>query len=107
MKGDQTKSEGLDNSVSCPLCGRDVPPELTNVHHLRPRSHGGDEEDAVRLCHMCHSFIHATFTNRTLASGFDTLRKLRADSDVRRYVQWARKQKPRRRPKTHGRNCKK
>lgn len=80
----------------CQLCGRHVPQSLTGMHHLLPRSHGGSQEHEVTLCKMCHSFLHATFSNRTLAESFDTLKSLRQDSEVRSFVSWVRKQKPHR-----------
>ena len=78
----------------CQLCGRHVPESLMGEHHLLPRSHGGSAEHEVKLCSMCHSFLHATFTNRTLAESFNTLKALRQDSEVRSFVSWVRTQKP-------------
>lgn len=83
-------------TAMCELCGRRVPRRLTSVHHLQPRSHGGGPESEALLCTLCHSFLHATFTNRTLAESFSTLDELRADPEVRRFIRWARKQKPHR-----------
>ena len=81
-------------TTRCALCGRHVPERLTNVHHLHPRSHGGGEEVEVIMCRTCHSFIHATFSNRTLADSFNTLDKLREDPEVQKFVRWVRKQRP-------------
>jgi len=81
---------------TCELCGRHVPRRLTSVHHLCPRSHGGGPDGEVILCKLCHSFLHATFTNSTLAEEFSSLDALRRDPEVRRFVRWARKQKPHR-----------
>jgi len=82
--------------LRCELCHRVVPERMTSVHHLRPRSHGGGPENEAVLCKMCHSFLHATFTNRTLAESFDSVEALREDPEVRKFLKWVRKQKPHR-----------
>lgn len=87
----------------CRLCHRRVPCRLTNVHHLVPRSKGGGPDEEATLCKMCHSFLHATFTNQTLATAFPTVESLREDPEVRKFLKWVRKQKPHRKLKTDSR----
>ncbi len=72
----------------CELCNRHV--SVLTRHHLRPREHGGVE--TALLCSACHRQLHALFTNGKLAAELDTLEKLRAHPEVRRYVKWARRQ---------------
>ena len=59
-------------------------------HHLRPKEHGGTE--TARFCSGCHRQVHALFSNRTLATAYDTLEKLRADPSIQASVRWARRQ---------------
>jgi hypothetical protein len=96
----QSQEDPLPGTERCELCHRQVPSRLTNIHHLVPRSKGGGPEEQATLCKMCHSFIHATFTNRTLATAFPTIESLREDPEVQKFIRWVRKQKPHRRLKT-------
>jgi hypothetical protein len=96
----QSHQDTPPGTEKCELCHRRVPSRLTNVHHLVPRSKGGGPEEEATLCKMCHSFLHATFTNHTLAAAFPTLESLRQDPEVRKFLKWVRKQKPHRKLKT-------
>lgn len=99
----QPKEEAPPGTERCELCHRHVPSRLTNVHHLVPRSKGGGPQEETTLCKMCHSFLHATFTNQTLATAFPTVETLRRDPEVRKFIKWVRKQKPHRKFKTDSR----
>lgn len=52
-------------SEDCELCNNRVGPIL-QIHHVRPRSFGGDERDTnlILLCPTCHSFVHYAVDNR-------------------------------------------
>lgn len=78
--------------MPCGLCGREFPRRDLTKHHCRPREKGGTVDDVVLLCGQCHSMIHATFTNATLAALYPTIAKLRAAPELEGYVKWARKQ---------------
>ena len=86
---------------TCTLCGRKVP--LT-FHHLIPRKvhrrtyfakHYTKEQLAkgIHVCRLCHSGIHNAYDEMTLAKELNTLEKLKRDVQVRRHVEWVRKQK--------------
>jgi hypothetical protein len=46
-----------------------------------------------RCCRTCHSTIHRTHDNMTLAVEFNTLERLLEDEQIRKFAQWANKQK--------------
>ncbi|CAK4121298.1 unnamed protein product [Aphanomyces euteiches] len=92
-----------DNAAKvCAMCERPV--NLTE-HHLIPRQvharylkKGFTREflnRCIDICRSCHSKIHSTEDNRTLAAEYNTLEKLMAHESIQKYVNYARKQKPR------------
>lgn len=90
----------------CELCHRVM--HIT-LHHLIPRvthpkylKKGYTREflnTCARLCRQCHSKIHSTEDNKTLAREYNTLDKLLAHPDIRRWVEYARKQRSHYRPR--------
>ena len=101
-EGCAIKSEYRDATPErCATCGRET--RLT-FHHLVPkkvhrrrffRTHFSKEElnIGVRICRPCHSGIHRTFDEMTLAKRFDTLEKLLAEDALARHFAWVGKQK--------------
>lgn len=52
----------------CVLCGRTIPPGAkASRHHLVPKLKGGARLPTVRLHQICHSAIHARFSEAELA----------------------------------------
>ncbi|KXZ47559.1 hypothetical protein GPECTOR_34g718 [Gonium pectorale] len=88
------------NIGGCAMCGRQMP--LT-FHHLIPRDvHdkykkkglGTEQLNAgIDICRPCHSAIHRTYDNKTLAAHYYTLHRLLASEPLQKFVAWARKQK--------------
>jgi hypothetical protein len=76
----------------CGLCGRGFGRAALTRHHCLPRQKGGAAEDVELLCGQCHSMVHATYTNNTLAGQYPTLAQLRKAPELERYVRWVRKQ---------------
>jgi 5-methylcytosine-specific restriction protein A len=74
----------------CELCLRDHV-ERT-VHHLIPREFGGGPEDTSKLCIPCHKQVHALYPNSELAVRLNTIEKLRDDLEIRKYLNWIKKQ---------------
>lgn len=77
----------------CPLCGRPMErgPSV-DLHHLVPRSEGGREVHTIHR--VCHRKIHATFTERELATLYSTWDALRAHPDIAAFVKWLRGKPP-------------
>src|SRR5262245_3772180 len=96
----------MPEPIPCGLCGR--PFELREVtrQHCRPRSEGGTAEDVEMLCPQCHSMVHATYTNETLATLYPTLAELRRAPELQSYIRWVRRQPATRRKRNHPRRRK-
>ncbi|MBR9839756.1 MAG: HNH endonuclease [Rhodobacteraceae bacterium] len=79
----------------CPLCLRPIPAEARqSLHHLVPKLKGGKGGPVVRLHQICHSEIHATFTEAELARDFHTIEALRAHPRMARFLSWVAKRPP-------------
>jgi 5-methylcytosine-specific restriction protein A len=77
--------------VLCPLCDRPIPPGArSSRHHLVPRLKGGTHLDTERLHQICHSAIHARFTEAELARHLSDIESLRADPEIARFLAWVR-----------------
>ena len=75
----------------CELCG--VMDHLTQ-HHLIPRvkskknKYRESKDNTITLCSMCHSTIHATYTESELRDNLNTLDKIVQDSRIHKYLLW-------------------
>ena len=75
----------------CPLCGRVIPPGAkSSLHHLTPKLKGGTHRGTVRLHQICHSAIHARYTEAEIARFLAAPELLRADPELARFVAWVR-----------------
>lgn len=98
-------SDQENAGAGCAMCER--PMNLT-AHHLIPRTmhakyakKGYASEflnTCIMICRQCHSKIHSTEDEKTLAREYNTLEKIMQHPDIIRYVGYARKQKARIRP---------
>ena len=80
-----------DAPVSCVLCGRLIPPGAkSSLHHLTPRLKGGTHLGTVRLHQICHSAIHARYTETEIARHLAAPELLRNDPELNRFVTWVR-----------------
>ncbi|MGF1580187.1 MAG: HNH endonuclease [Gemmataceae bacterium] len=93
----------MKESYSCLLCERRFERIQLTKHHCLPKSKGGELEDIELLCSQCHSMVHATFTNNTLAGLYPTIGQLRGAPELEGYLKWVRKQPPSRRKKNRPR----
>lgn len=79
----------------CPLCGRPIPPDAkSSRHHLTPRLKGGTHMGTVRLHQICHSAIHARFSETELAKRLADIDSLRADPEIAAFVDWVQTKPP-------------
>ena len=79
----------------CPLCERPIPPEAkSSRHHLVPRLKGGTHKGTVRLHQICHSAIHARFSETELATRLADVEELRRDPELADFILWVRDKPP-------------
>ena len=81
---------------TCPLCMRQIPPELESRHHLVPKLKGGKTTPAniVVLHAACHQKIHAVFSEAELARDYDSIEALLTDERVVKFANWIAKRPP-------------
>ncbi|WP_162054339.1 HNH endonuclease [Pontibacter pamirensis] len=72
----------------CELCEREV--QNLSRHHLVPREEGGRYGATAELCQPCHSTIHLTFTNRDLATAYNSIPALQKAEPLQKYLKWVR-----------------
>jgi 5-methylcytosine-specific restriction protein A len=83
----------MSEFARCSLCQRLVPAHLITLHHLKPKERGGRAEHRTPLCKPCHKQLHATYSNKELARGLDSLESLRRAPELAAFLAWIRKQK--------------
>lgn len=71
---------------TCELCNRNV--SIITKHHLIPLEKGGKKLDTIHLCPTCHTAIHSLFTNRELASRFNSLELIKRDLKIIKYLKF-------------------
>lgn len=74
----------------CELCERDNV-ELTE-HHLIPIQYGGRYLETCMICIPCHKQIHALYNNRELSYRLYTIKRLKNDYKLSRFITWIQKQ---------------
>jgi hypothetical protein len=96
LKADQV--EGLHRSdlvhaepaQYCPLCSRElVKGASVDEHHLIPKTEGGRVKALIHR--ICHRKIHATLTERELATVFFTWEALKAQPELATFIRWVKK----------------
>lgn len=91
------------NDPICPLCGRDIPPDVPqSKHHLVPRLRGGKGGETVLLHQICHNEIHASLTETELARDYNTIAALRAHPRLAKFIAWVAKRPPAFKSRTPG-----
>src|SRR6476661_2590321 len=97
MRRDGEERTRKDHEIPCSLCDRSFPQRQLTKHHCLPKQKGGTMDDVELLCSQCHSMVHATYTNATLAAQYPTIDKLRAAPELSKFLKWVKKQAPSRR----------
>jgi 5-methylcytosine-specific restriction protein A len=79
----------------CPLCERPIPASAkSSRHHLTPRLKGGTHMGTVLLHQICHSAIHARFSEAEIARRLSEIASLRADPEMAKFIAWVRTKPP-------------
>ncbi|MCJ2046478.1 HNH endonuclease [Methylobacterium sp. J-078] len=86
-----THGPAVTSPVICPLCERPIPPRAkSSLHHLVPKLKGGARAGTVRLHQICHSAIHARFSEAEIARRLANVESLRAEPEMARFLAWVR-----------------
>jgi 5-methylcytosine-specific restriction enzyme A len=81
----------MEAGKRCALCERDV--STTSRHHLTPKQKGGKHGPTVPLCQPCHTTLHLTFSNKELATTFNSIPALQVSDRLQPYLEWIRPRK--------------
>ncbi|TDK37125.1 HNH endonuclease [Rhizobium deserti] len=76
----------------CPLCGRDIPQDQRDEHHLVPKSRGGRQTQSLHR--ICHRQIHALFSEAEIEKSFPTMDALLEHPEIRKFAAWVAKKPP-------------
>ncbi len=75
----------------CPLCDRPIPRHAkSSRHHLTPKLKGGAKLGTVELHQICHSAIHARFSEAELARQLSDMLRLKAEPTLADFLAWVR-----------------
>ena len=86
-----THGPGVPEPVICPLCDRPIPRQArSSLHHLTPKLKGGTHRGTVRLHQICHSAIHARYSEAEIARRLADVGALREDPEIARFLDWVR-----------------
>jgi 5-methylcytosine-specific restriction enzyme A len=86
----QGDAPAVENPV-CPLCARPIPRQARQSrHHLTPKLKGGTHRGTVLLHQICHSAIHARYSEAEIARRLADVARLRDDPEIARFVDWVR-----------------
>lgn len=73
----------------CPLCERPIPSQArSSRHHLTPRLKGGAKLGTVLLHQICHSAIHARFTEAQLAKRYNEVSEIKSAPEMADFLAW-------------------
>ena len=87
----ETHGPAAHGPAVCPLCERPIPPHARqSVHHLTPKLKGGRNGATVRLHQVCHSAIHARYSEAEIARRLADVAALRVDPEIARFLAWVR-----------------
>ena len=76
----------------CPLCERPIPAQAkSSRHHLIPRLKGGTHMGTVLLHQICHSAIHARYSEAEIAQRLGDIASLRQDGELAQFISWVRR----------------
>lgn len=78
--------------VICPICGRDIPEDQRDEHHLVPKSRGGRITQTMHR--ICHRQIHALFSESELENSYASAEALLSHPEMAKFAAWVAKKPP-------------
>ncbi|MBE6071436.1 MAG: HNH endonuclease [Clostridium butyricum] len=79
----------MKENYVCELCNRNV--SIITKHHLIPKQKGGKNYKTIHLCTTCHKQIHALFTNRELATLYNSIDSLKNNDKIIKFLNFIKK----------------
>jgi hypothetical protein len=76
----------------CPLCERTLGTINIDEHHLIPKTFRGKDTGSIHR--ICHSKVHATFSERELLNYYHTWERLKEHSEIIKFVKWVQNKPP-------------
>jgi hypothetical protein len=76
----------------CPICERPYNGVDDDEHHLIPRTFKGKEKILVHR--MCHQKLHATFSEREMATYYHTVERLVEHPEIAKFIKWIKNKDP-------------
>lgn len=76
----------------CPLCGRMIPTDAVDHHHLIPKTFKG--KGTIGLHRICHRKIHSVFSERELLKYYHTIERIMEHDDIKIFVEWVKTKHP-------------
>lgn len=76
------------NSINCPICGRELGDEY-DEHHLIPKTFRGKVKD--KLHKICHQKIHSCISERELNNYFNTWERIKEHHEIKKFIEWVNK----------------
>lgn len=90
-----TMSNENQEVPDCPICHRPLGnKKSTSKHHLIPKSKGGKHTQLATIHNICHQKIHTIFTEKELKLNFNTVEKLRAHEEMKKFILWVENKDP-------------
>lgn len=71
----------------CPLCKRPLGGQV-NEHHWIPKCKGGAKVPPSSMHRICHDKLHSLFTEKELATKYNTPEAAMGVKEVRDFVAW-------------------
>ncbi|MBV9078955.1 MAG: restriction endonuclease [Methylobacteriaceae bacterium] len=71
-----------------------LPGARASRHHLTPKLKGGAKLPTVLLHQICHSAIHARWSEAELARRLADIESLRAEPELARFLAWIERKPP-------------
>jgi 5-methylcytosine-specific restriction endonuclease McrA len=77
------------NKFVCPICGRNIPEQYIEKHHLVPKSKKGT--NTVDVCCNCGDMLHKVISIKEMQKEYNTVEALKSHPDVQKWSKWVSK----------------
>lgn len=76
----------------CSICDRKlIKNTKVDKHHLIPKSKNGQYGDTILIHRICHEKIHSLWTEAELAGYYNTSKRIKENSEMKKFIKWVKK----------------